>query len=93
MVVLSACESGLGSIRDAEGVFGLQRGFLLAGTENVMMSLWKVSDAATQLFMTTFYTKYLAGEDIHESFRYAQVQTRELYPEPYYWAAFVLLSN
>jgi CHAT domain-containing protein len=93
LVVLSACESGLGSVRDAEGVFGLQRGFLLAGADHIMMSLWKVNDLATKDFMIAFYSAYLTGAEIHDACRKARIKTRLKYPEPAYWAAFVLLSN
>ena len=61
MVVMSACESGLGET-SGEGVFGLQRGFKLAGANTLLMSLWKVDDAATQILMTEFYRNYLSGK-------------------------------
>lgn len=93
MVVMSACESGLGET-SGEGVFGLQRGFKLAGANTLLMSLWKVDDAATQKLMTEFYCNYLSGKSKHESLRLAQKSLRDNpeYSDPEYWAAFVLLD-
>ncbi len=94
MVVMSACESGLGET-SGEGVFGLQRGFKLAGAKTLLMSLWKVDDEATQLLMTEFYRHYLSGKSKNESLKLAQKSLRD-HPEfsdPEYWAAFVLLDG
>lgn len=93
MVVMSACESGLGET-SSEGVFGLQRGFKLAGAKTLLMSLWKVDDDATQILMTEFYRNYLSGKTKHESLRLAQHSLRNtpIYNNPYYWAAFILLD-
>ena len=89
LAVLSACETGLGEVQNGEGVFGLQRALQLAGAENLIMSLWKVDDQATQLLMTEFYEKYTTGLGIRESLRAAQLAVRESYPHPYYWSSFV----
>ena len=93
MVVMSACQSGLGET-SGEGVFGLQRGFKLAGANSLLMSLWQVDDAATQKLMTEFYRNYLSGKSKHESLRLAQKLLRDNseYSDPEYWAAFVLLD-
>lgn len=61
LVVLSACQTGLGEIT-GDGVFGLQRGFKKAGAQTLMMSLWKVDDKATQLLMSRFYSNLITGK-------------------------------
>jgi len=91
LVVLSACETGLGDVT-GEGVFGLQRAFKMAGAQTLIMSLWKVSDAATELMMSTFYDNLFSGKSKRESFFAAQAVVRAKYTEPYYWAAFILLD-
>lgn len=91
LVVLSACETGLGEIQNGEGVYGLQRSFLQAGAHAVMISLWKVDDAATRLLMTSFYEEYLRSGDKTRALDYARKTVRARYPQPYYWGAFVLM--
>ena len=94
MVVMSACQSGLGETT-GEGVFGLQRGFKLAGANTLLMSLWKVNDKATCLLMTKFYKYYLSGKTKREALRQAQLELRsdKIYSSPEYWAAFILLDG
>lgn len=94
MVVMSACESGLGET-SGEGVFGLQRGFKLAGANTLLMSLWKVDDTATQKLMTEFYKHYLSGKSKQVSLHLAQESLRKSseYSDPQYWAAFILLDG
>ena len=93
LVVMSACDSGLGET-SSEGVFGLQRGFKLAGAKSLLMSLWKVDDHATHLLMTEFYRQYLSGKSKRESLYLAQSTLRscEEFSAPYYWASFILLD-
>lgn len=71
MVILSACETGLGEIK-GEGVFGLQRGFKKAGVNSLVMSLWKVDDTATRMLMTKFYELYLSGSSKYDALKKAQ---------------------
>ena len=97
LVVLSACQTGLGDISQGEGVFGLQRGFKKAGAKTILMSLWEVDDKATQILMTQFYKNLLAGQSKHQSLLSAQKYLREVengkYNDPKYWASFILLDG
>lgn len=93
LVVLSACETGLGEIVPGEGLYGLKRAFQKAGVQHLITSLWKVDDTATMEFMTTFYQQLLKTGDLSSSFRHAMLSLREKFPEPYYWGAFVLTDN
>lgn len=91
VVVLSACETGLGEITD-EGVFGLQRAFKNAGVNTIIMSLWEVDDQATSLMMQTFYSNLVKGKSKRDSFFAAQNEVRKKYADPRYWAAFIMLD-
>lgn len=93
LIVLSACETGLGEIKSGEGVYGLQRAFTAAGAKNVLMSLWKVDDEATQQLMTSFYREWIATDDKRLAIRSAQMKLRQKYPDPYYWGAFEMVGR
>ncbi len=93
LVVLSACETGLGSVHIGEGVFGLRRTFVLAGAKTLVMSLWKVPDQQTQELMEDFYRRLLAGQSRAEALREAQLALKEKYPHPYFWGAFICQGN
>jgi len=93
LVVLSACETGLGQVSGNEGVYGLQRAFKIAGAKYLIMSLWKVDDRSTQSFMVEFYKQWLQGKlPIPQAFRAAQQAIRAKSPNPYDWAGFILIE-
>ncbi len=91
LVVLSACETGLGEIKGSEGVYGLQRAFKMAGVDYLIITLWEIQDEVTVEFMSSFYKKWLKSNDIHEAFKFAQDEMRKKY-EANYWGAFVLVE-
>lgn len=101
LVVLSACQSGLGTI-SGEGVFGLQRAFKKAGVQSILMSLWEVDDEATQILMTTFYQHLTRGASKYEALKMAQdtvrghtfIRNGEKHSgsDPHYWASFVIID-
>lgn len=93
LVVLSACETGLGDLKGTEGVFGLQRAFKMAGVKFLINSLWQVPDYQTSELMSKFYENWLSDLSIHESFKKAQSFLKLKYPDdPFNWAAFVLIE-
>lgn len=96
LVVLSACETGLGEIANGEGVYGLRRAFALAGAEAQLMSLWLVDDFGTQSLMARYYEKLTAGMGRSEALRETQLEMIKEggeYSHPYYWAAFILAGD
>ncbi len=91
LVVLSACETGLGDIDNSEGVYGLQRAFKITGADNLIVSLWQVPDKETVEFMQIFYSGCLENLTIREAFYNAQSLMSKKY-DPYFWASFVLVE-
>ncbi|MBU0489215.1 MAG: CHAT domain-containing protein, partial [Bacteroidetes bacterium] len=91
LVVLSACETGLGTVKGSEGVYGLQRAFKAAGVKYILMTLWTIPDEQTAELMSLFYGKLASGETIRKSFAYAQNEMKKKYAA-YYWAGFVLVE-
>ncbi|WP_262885359.1 CHAT domain-containing protein [Larkinella terrae] len=93
LVVLSACETGLGDVMDSEGVYGLQRAFKLAGARRLVMSLWKVPDQETSEFMIEFYRSWIQGIPVEKAFLQAQEMMRNRHrADPIKWAGFVLVE-
>ncbi|WP_338378607.1 CHAT domain-containing tetratricopeptide repeat protein [uncultured Flavobacterium sp.] len=93
LVILSACETGLGDVNGSEGVYGLQRAFKKAGVSKIIMSLWQVPDKETAEFMELLYTNWFSGLSLKESFRKTQLEMSKKYrEEPLKWAAFFLLE-
>jgi CHAT domain-containing protein len=104
LVVLSACETGLGENRAGEGVFGLRRAFQESGAQSVLMSMWLVPDPETRRLMEKFYRYWLSDKykdkDKYDALRRAQFDLREELKKegqgheiPYYWGAFVLVGR
>ncbi|MBL7852796.1 MAG: CHAT domain-containing protein [Cyclobacteriaceae bacterium] len=95
LVVLSACETGLGEVSNGEGVYGLQRALRVAGANSIVMSLWSVSDDATMVLMHDFYKYWLASGDKQAAFRKAQLAVRNTpkFSHPFFWSAFVMVGN
>jgi len=103
LVVLSACETGLGKIRTGEGVVGLTRSFMYAGTPSIVVSLWSVESSSTARLMEIFYKKLLSGMNKAEALRQAKLelmkQSDNLYGDsvsyrhPFFWAPFVFVGN
>ena len=91
LAVLSACNTGRGEVTDGEGVFGLQRAFKMAGVDMLLISLWKIPDAATAELMDYFYQYLFEEKSPHKALRQAQQKMAKSYP-PYYWAGFVLFG-
>ena len=96
LVVLSACNTGMGDIKGHEGVYGLQRAFKLAGAKYLLMSLWSVPDRQTHEFMNLFYDCWLnGGTTIPAAYQFAQNEMRKRYTKPFdpsAWAGFILLE-
>lgn len=95
LAVLSACETGLGTVETGEGVYGLRRALGLAGAQAQLVSLWKVADSATQKFMVDYYKNLLRGDGRSAALRLAQLKMMgsPVHKHPYYWAAFVPVGD
>jgi CHAT domain-containing protein len=96
LVMLSACETGLGKEKRGEGVIGLTRAFMYAGAPTVGVSLWSVADKSTADLMTDFYKRFLgAGAPASSAMRDAQLSmiSAKKYSAPFYWAPFVLVGE
>lgn len=94
MVVLSACETGLGELQRGEGVIGLTRGFAYAGAKSIVSTLWTVPDKSSSILMTKFYEYIEGGYTKDQALRKAKLDLiKNQYPEPYYWAAYIPIGN
>jgi len=90
LVILSACQSGLGDIQSAEGVVGLPKALLQAGAKNVLMSLWIVSNKKTATLMNYFYDNISKKQNYNQALQNAKIKMIKLHPHPYYWSSFIL---
>lgn len=95
LTVLSACDTGVGEVANGEGVYGLRRALVIAGSESQVMSLWQVDDAGTQALMVAYYANLKAGLGRSEALRQVQLSflNSEQYSAPYFWAAFIPSGN
>jgi len=93
LVVLSACDTGVGDVKSGEGVFGLKRSFILSGAKTVVMSLWSIPSKETTELMTDFYTLMAKGKTKAEALREARLNLMKRKPNPFYWGAFVMVGN
>jgi len=91
LLVLSACETGLGLLKGKEGVFGLQRAFKISGVNKIIASLWQVPDKQTAELFSIFYTKLFENKSVSNAFHETQLAMKNKY-DPYFWAGFVLLE-
>lgn len=93
LVVLSACETGVGEISAGQGVYGLRRAFLTAGTQTLVASLWQVADASTSRLMSDYYRGLNEGQGRGDAMHAAILSLRQRYPHPYYWAPFIVIGD
>ncbi len=95
LVVLSACETGLGDVKTGDGVYGLRRALVIAGSQSQLLSLWLVADEGTKDLMVEYYQKIKAGKGRHEALREVQLEflKDDKYSHPYYWASFIPSGN
>ena len=93
LVVLSTCETHLSDLSAGDELVGLTRAFFFAGTPTVIASLWRVDDQATAVLMERFYRRLQAGRGKAAALRQAQLDMLVDYPDPYYWAGFVLSGD
>ena len=93
LVVLSACVTGLGYDMNTGDYLGLQSAFFNAGVRTIIVSLWEVDDNATRELMTSFYSNLAKSGNIISAFRDAQLEIMNQYPQPFYWAGFLIIER
>ena len=93
LVALTECKSGLGTVVNGEGIYGLPRSFMVAGARQVLMSLWEINDAVAAEYAILFYKNWLGNGDARSSLQAAQKIMREKYKHPSLWGMFVLVQN
>ena len=93
LVTLSGCQSGMSEVTGADDLLGLMRGFFYAGARSLLVSLWNVNDKSTTALMSHFYREWQQGIPKSIAFRSAMRTIREEYPNPFYWAPFLLVGN
>ncbi|OLS21629.1 MAG: hypothetical protein HeimC3_34770 [Candidatus Heimdallarchaeota archaeon LC_3] len=93
LVTLSACQTGLSERTTGDELIGLTRSFFYAGASSIVVSLWSIDAISTQRMMLEFYSLLKEGKDNAIALKQAQIKIREKYPNPYYWAPFILIGN
>ena len=95
LVTLSACDTGIGEVKNGEGVYGLRRAFIIAGAETVVMSLWPISDSVTRDLMSSYYRGLREGLGRGDALRRAQlaILNRKGHEHPFYWASFIQVGE
>ena len=93
LVTLSGCKSGISEVSNSDDLLGLMRGFLYAGARSLLISLWNVNDESTVQLMTEFYRAWQGGMRKGEALRHAMRETRQVYPNPFYWAPFFIVGK
>jgi CHAT domain-containing protein len=93
LVVLAACDTGLGTLSSGEGIFGLQRSFFVAGAHSLIMTLWSVTESVTGKLIEAFYSGLCRGESRSQALRNAQLQIRTWFKHPAFWAGFICQGN
>ena len=92
LLVLSACKTGIGSIKNNEGVFGLGRSFKISGVKNIIVSQWEIPDKETSELFGLFYNELLDGKTYRKALFNAQMVMKSRYDDPYLWAGFLLIE-
>jgi CHAT domain-containing protein len=92
LVVLSACETGVGDVQSGEGVFGLKRSFILSGAKTIVMSLWSVPSRETTELMTDFYARMSRGDSKSAALKHAKLKLMKKSTNPFFWGAFVMVG-
>jgi CHAT domain-containing protein len=93
LVVLSACNTGIGELSSGDEIVGMTRAFMYAGAPTIVATLWSVSDESTALLMKSFYENLQKDEPATVALRHAQLSLMEKYPEPFYWAPFFVTGK
>jgi len=93
IVVLSACETGLGKLSEGDELVSLSRAFMQAGADNLAATLWKVEDRTTRDIMIAFYKNLLQGRTPQESLRQAQLEVMKKRPNPFLWGPFIIYGK
>ena len=93
LVTLSGCQSGMNEVTGSDDLLGLMRGFLYAGSQSLLLSLWNVNDESTAALMVNFYKEWQKGASKAAALRKAMLEVRRNHANPFYWAPFLLVGN